>query len=43
MNKPVVLWCCQLCVKEKEMRYAISDIERGDFDSALARLKAHSA
>ena len=42
MDKHVALWCCQLCIKEKEMRYAISDIERGATQNALARLKAHS-
>ena len=39
MDKPAMLWLCRCCFLEKEIRYAVSEMERG-LDPAwrLARL-----
>lgn len=41
MGKPVMLWLCRCCYLEKEIRHAISELERGgDWPRAgMARLK----
>jgi hypothetical protein len=47
MFKPAALWLCRACYLEKEIRYAISELERGGdawqgrtwHDAGLERLK----
>jgi len=29
MNKPAALWLCRICYLEKEIMYALSELERG--------------
>jgi len=41
MNKSPALWLCRCCYLEKEIRYALSELERGgDWpDAGLQRLR----